>query len=88
MSPDEWQQHQEEIRLKKAEGSPEFLANDASVQEIRSPSVQFIPIKRRGPGRPRKERHLVVDLTVHDILPGGDFGASGSGSGSGNGSPP
>lgn len=58
LSPEEWANEQEQRRLDaiaEAQASP-------SVQEIPQPSVQFVPAKR-GPGRPRKPRQLIVDLT-------------------------
>lgn len=75
-SPDEWAHEQEQRRIQalaEAQASP-------SVQEIPQPSVQFVPAKR-GPGRPRKPRQLVVDLTVKDIFPSsqGTDGPGGSG---------
>ena len=73
ISPEEWA-HQQEQRRMQALADAQALP---SLQEIPQPSVQFVPNKR-GPGRPRKPRQLVVDLTVKDILFPNSQGTDGS----------
>jgi len=57
----EWQQQMEERRKS---------APDHSVQEVSAPSLQIVRptsiFQKRRPGRPRKPRQLVVDLTGND----------------------
>ncbi len=79
LSPEEWANEQEQRRVQaiaEAQDSP-------SVQEVPPPSVQFLRVKR-GPGRPRKPRQLIVDLThlaANDIVNAsqGTDGTCGSG---------
>lgn len=61
LSRDEWMKEQE-LRRAEVKKNP-----NASVEVVPTPSVRVVPVKR-GPGRPRKPRQLVVDLTTQDII--------------------
>lgn len=79
LSREEWIKEQEERRLPEKD-------TENSVEIVPQPSFQIVP-KKRGPGRPRKERHLVVDLTMKDIVidSQGTDGTKGTGGSSGTG---
>ena len=62
MTDEEWAQELEQIRQRRMEEAEAMAQAEPSVQIVPQPSVQHVPQKRR-PGRPKKNRKLVVDLT-------------------------
>lgn len=62
MSDEEWARELEQIRQRRMEEAEAMAQAEPSVEIIPQPSIQHVPQKRR-PGRPRKKRTLVVDLT-------------------------